>query len=169
MAGKIPSPITGHGGLDSRCRSGISPAERHAAERQDQEGGATRDASSVSSGQIRGPADGGSSDGGASRCQGGHWQSGAGAELADGRVGLHEINININEQRCFIFHNTSDLTLFSCLDIMSTVVDGAGEIFNNNSRTLAPAAVGSQVALMSIVSVRNTLFTYCPTLMAVLS
>jgi len=38
---------------------------------------------------------------------------------------------------------------------MSTVVDGAGEIFNNNSRALAPAAVGSQVALMSIVSVRN--------------
>jgi len=39
---------------------------------------------------------------------------------------------------------------------MSSVVDGAGEIFNNNSRALAPAAVGSQVALMSVISVRNT-------------
>lgn len=36
---------------------------------------------------------------------------------------------------------------------MANVGDAAGEIFNVNSRTLAPAAVGSQVALMSVVSV----------------
>ncbi|KXN87495.1 hypothetical protein AN958_08800 [Leucoagaricus sp. SymC.cos] len=41
---------------------------------------------------------------------------------------------------------------------MSTVVDGANQILNDNSRTLAPAAVGSQVALMSIVSIVTILF-----------
>jgi len=50
---------------------------------------------------------------------------------------------------------------------MSTVVDGAGEILNNNSRALAPAAVGSQVALMSVVSVRNNIGHLLPTLMAI--
>lgn len=91
MAGKIPSPNTG--GLDSRCRGGISPARRHAGARQKQEGGAARDASAVPPGQVRGPADGGSPDGGAGRRQGGHWQSCAGTELADGRIGSHENNI----------------------------------------------------------------------------
>lgn len=36
---------------------------------------------------------------------------------------------------------------------MSTIGDTAGQIFNDNSRTLAPAAVGSQVALMSVISI----------------
>ncbi|KAF9451515.1 DUF221-domain-containing protein [Macrolepiota fuliginosa MF-IS2] len=36
---------------------------------------------------------------------------------------------------------------------MASVVNGADQIFNDNSRTLAPAAVGSQVALMSVISV----------------
>lgn len=43
-----------------------------------------------------------------------------------------------------------------------SVVDGAKEIFNDNSRTLAPAAVGSQVALMSIVSVCRSLIQSLP-------
>ncbi|XP_006461255.1 hypothetical protein AGABI2DRAFT_48387, partial [Agaricus bisporus var. bisporus H97] len=40
---------------------------------------------------------------------------------------------------------------------MANVGDAADEIFNANSRTLAPAAVGSQVALMSVVSVVTVL------------
>ncbi|GLB37735.1 putative cytosolic domain of 10TM putative phosphate transporter [Lyophyllum shimeji] len=36
---------------------------------------------------------------------------------------------------------------------MSGISDEAGQIFNDNSRTLAPAAVASQVALMSVVSI----------------
>lgn len=36
---------------------------------------------------------------------------------------------------------------------MSGISDTADQLFNQNSRTLAPAAVGSQVALMSIISV----------------
>lgn len=35
----------------------------------------------------------------------------------------------------------------------TNVGDAADEIFNDNSRTLAPAAVGSQVALMTVISV----------------
>ncbi|KAJ3570291.1 hypothetical protein NP233_g4499 [Leucocoprinus birnbaumii] len=41
---------------------------------------------------------------------------------------------------------------------MGSVVDGAGQIFNDNSRTLAPAAVGSQVALMSVISIVTIVF-----------
>ena len=41
---------------------------------------------------------------------------------------------------------------------MSSIEDAADKVFNANaeSRTLAPAAVGSQVALMSVISVRST-------------
>ena len=107
MAGEIPSPDIGHGGPDSRCHGGISSARWHAGAWQKQEGRAARDASAVPSGQIRRSADGGSSDGGAGRRQGGHWPSRAGAELADGRVGSHEI---ILRNKSIL--NLSDLTLF---------------------------------------------------------
>ena len=39
---------------------------------------------------------------------------------------------------------------------MSGVADEAGKLIDDNSRTLAPVAVGSQVALMSIVSVNRS-------------
>lgn len=36
---------------------------------------------------------------------------------------------------------------------MPDITDEAGKLISDNSRTLAPAAVGSQVALMTVVSV----------------
>jgi hypothetical protein len=45
---------------------------------------------------------------------------------------------------------------------MSVIEGAADQVFNDNSRTLAPAAVASQVALMSIISVRSTR-RYAPT------
>lgn len=36
---------------------------------------------------------------------------------------------------------------------MSGITDEAGKLISENSRTLAPAAVGSQVVLMSTISV----------------
>jgi hypothetical protein len=39
---------------------------------------------------------------------------------------------------------------------MSGIAGEAGKIFDDNSRTLAPNAVGAQVALMSVVSVSRT-------------
>lgn len=36
---------------------------------------------------------------------------------------------------------------------MSVITGAADQVFNDNSRTLAPAAVGSQVALMSVISI----------------
>lgn len=38
---------------------------------------------------------------------------------------------------------------------MADVAGEAGQIFSDNARTLAPAAVGSQVVLMTVTSVRN--------------
>jgi hypothetical protein len=39
---------------------------------------------------------------------------------------------------------------------MSGITDEAGKLIDENARTLAPAAVGSQVALMSGISVGST-------------
>lgn len=45
---------------------------------------------------------------------------------------------------------------------MSNITNDANQIFQDNSRTLAPASVGSQVALMSIVSVCDNAFIILP-------
>jgi len=65
-------------------------------------------------------------------------------------------NISITKYLVSDFLLDSIITSLFCFDNMSSVVDSTGEIFNNNLQALVPTTVGSQVVLMSVISVYNT-------------
>ena len=65
-------------------------------------------------------------------------------------------NVSITKYLVSDFLLDSIITSLFCFDNISSVVNSTDEIFNNNLWALVPTTVGSQVALMSVISVCNT-------------
>jgi len=71
------------------------------------------------------------------------------------QVEVNPQNVSITKCLALDFPLSSTITSFFCFDNMSSVVDSTGEIFNNNLQALVFTTVGSQIALMSVISVHN--------------